>query len=178
MTRADKTTAIEELKEKFSNSSFFYLTDSSTLTVEEINKFRGMCYDKGVEMKVVKNTLVMKALQDAPEEKGYADLYEALKGPTAILFTETANSPAKILKEYRGAAGERPILKAAYIDSSVYVGDEQLKALASLKSKEELIGEVIGLLQSPAKNVISALKSGGSTLSGLLKALENRAEAE
>ncbi len=178
MTKADKTTAIAELKEKFSNSSFFYLTDSSTLTVEEINKFRGMCYEKGIEMKVVKNTLAIKALQDAPEEKGYADLYEALKGPTAILFTETANAPARVLKEYRGKDGERPILKAAYIDTSVYVGDDQIKALSSLKSKEELIGEIIGLLQSPAKNVISALKSGGSTIAGLLKALEERAAKE
>ena len=176
MTRSEKTAAIAELEEKFSNNTFFYLTDSSTLSVEQINKLRGMFFEQGIEMKVVKNTLAKKALEAAPAEKGYADLYDSLKGPTAVLFSTVANAPARIIEEFRGKDGERPILKAAYIDSSVYVGDDQLKALASLKSKEELLGEVIGLLQSPAKNVISALKSGGSTLSGLLKALEERGE--
>ena len=174
MTRADKATAIAELKEKFSNSSFFYVTDSSTLTVEQINKLRGMFYEKGVEMKVVKNTLVKKALENEPEEKGYAKIFEALKGPTAILFSDVANAPARVIEEYRGKKEERPILKAAYIDTDVFIGDDQLKALASLKSKEELLGEVIGLLQSPPKNLISALQSGGNTISGLLKALEAR----
>ena len=175
MTRADKATAIAELKEKFSNSSFFYVTDSSTLTVEEINKLRGMFFEKGVEMKVVKNTLVKKALENEPEEKGYTKIFDALKGPTAILFTDVANAPARVIEEYRGD-NERPILKAAYIDTDVYLGDDQLKSLASLKSKEEMLGEVITLLQSPATNLISALKSGGSTISGLLKALEERGE--
>lgn len=175
MTRAEKTTAIAELKEKFSNNSFFYLTDASTMTVEQVTKFRGLCFDKGVEMKVVKNTLAKKALEDSSEDKGYAPLYDALKGPTAIMFTETANVPAKIIEEFRKDS-DRPILKAAYIDTAVYIGDDQLKSLTQLKSKEDLIGEVITLLQSPAKNVISALQSGGSTLSGLLKALEERGE--
>jgi large subunit ribosomal protein L10 len=175
MTRAEKTTAIAELKEKFSNNSFFYLTDSSTLTVEQVNNLRGLCFEKGVEMKVVKNTLAIKALEDAPDEKGYAKLFESLKGPTAIMFSETANVPAKIIEEFR-KTHERPVLKAAYIDTSVFVGDDQVKALAALKSKEELIGEIIGLLQSPAKTVISSLKSGGATIMGLLKALEERAE--
>ena len=175
MTRAEKTTAIAELKEKFSNNSFFYLTDSSTLTVEQVNKLRGLCYEKGVEMKVVKNTLAKKALEDAPEDKGYSALFDSLKGPTAIMFTETANVPARIIEEFRKSYA-KPTIKAAYIDTSVFVGDDQLKALAALKSKEELVGEIIGLLQSPAKNVISALKSGGSTIMGLLKALEERSE--
>ena len=175
MTRSEKSAAIEVLKEKFENHSFFYLTDSSTLTVEQVNKLRGLCFEKGVEMKVVKNTLAIKALEAAPEDKGYADLYDSLKGPTAILFTETANVPAKIIKEFR-KDHERPVLKAAYIDTSVYVGDDQIEALSKLKSKEELIGEIITLLQSPAKNVISSLKSGGSTIMGLLKALEERGE--
>ncbi len=175
MTRAEKTTAIAELKEKFSNNSFFYLTDSSTLTVEQVNNLRGLCFEKGVEMKVVKNTLAIKALEDAPDEKGYSKLFESLKGPTAIMFSETANVPAKIIEEFR-KSHERPVLKAAYIDTSVFVGDDQVKALAALKSKEELIGEIIGLLQSPAKTVISSLKSGEATIMGLLKALEERAE--
>lgn len=175
MTRAEKNATIEVLKEKFDNNSFFYLTDSSTLTVDQVNKLRRLCFEKGVEMKVVKNTLAIKALEAAPEEKGYADLYPSLKGPTAVLFTETANLPARIIKEFR-KDHEKPVLKAAYIDTSVYVGDDQLDALSDLKSKEELIGEIIGLLQSPAKNVVSALQSGGSTIMGLLKALEERAE--
>ncbi len=175
MTRAEKTAAIAELKEKFSNNSFFYLTDSSTLTVEQVNQLRGLCYEKGVEMKVVKNTLARKAMEDAPEEKGYSALFDSLKGPTAIMFTETANVPARIIEEFR-KTNEKPLIKAAYIDTSVFVGDDQLKALAALKSKEELLGEVIGLLQSPVKNVLSSLQSGGSTIMGLLKALEERSE--
>lgn len=175
MTRAEKTAMIEELKEKFSSNDFFYITDSSTLTVEKVNQLRGLCFEKGIEMKVVKNTLAQKALEAASEEKGYAPLYEALKGPTAIMFTDVANAPARLIKDFR-KDDERPLIKAAYIDTAVYLGDDQIKALSQLKSKEELIGEVITLLQSPAKNVISALKSGGSTLSGLLKALEERGE--
>ncbi len=175
MTKAEKYTAVEVLKEKFEQSSFFYITDSSTMTVEEVNNLRRKFYESGVEMQVVKNTLAKKALESI-SETGYQDLYSALKGPTAILFTETANLPAKVIKEFRGAKGERPIVKAAYIDSSIFLGDDQLGALASLKSKEELIGEVIGLLQSPIKNVLGALQSGGNTISGLLKALEQRGE--
>lgn len=176
MTRAEKAASIEELKGKFEEASFFYLTDASTLTVEQINKFRGMCYEKDIEMKVVKNTLAIKALESFPEERNYMGLYESLKGPTAILFTTTANVPAKVIKEFRKEA-ERPVLKAAYIDTDVFVGDEQLDALTNLKSKEDLIGEVITLLQSPVKNVLGALQSGGNTLSGLLKALEERGDA-
>ena len=121
MTRADKTTAIAELKEKFSNSTFFYITDSSKLSVEQINKLRRSCFEKGVEMKVVKNTVAIKALEGAPVEKGYTELLESLKGPTALLFTETANVPAKLIKDFRGE-NERPIIKAAYIDTAVYLG--------------------------------------------------------
>ncbi len=177
MTRQEKATVIEELKEKFERTEFFYIADSSTLTVQEVNDFRRLCFEKGIEMKVVKNTLAQKALESAPEDKNYAQVYEALKGPTAFLFTDTANAPARVIKEYR-KDHERPILKAAYIDTSVYMGDDQLEVLTKLKSKEELVGEVIGLLQSPIKNVVSSLQSGGQTLSGLLKALEERAGGE
>lgn len=175
MTREQKVATIAELQDKFAQHEFFYVTDSSTLTVEEVTKLRRLCFENGIEMRVVKNTLARKALESADETKGYDALYDILKGPTAIMFTETSNAPAKMIKEFRKEY-DKPVLKAAYIDTDVYVGDDQLDALADLKSKEELLGEVIGLLQSPMKNLISALQSGGNTLSGLLKALEERTD--
>ena len=175
MTKAEKTAVIEALKEKLEGVEYFYLTDSSTLTVEQVTQFRRMCFEKGVEMKVVKNTLIRKALEAAPEERNFEGLYDALKGHTAILFSEVANMPAKVLKNFR-KSNEKPTLKAAYIDTDVFLGDDQIDILSKLKSKEDLIGEVITLLQSPAKNVVSALQSGGQTLTGLLKALEERGE--
>jgi len=174
MRKEQKTQAIEELTEKFSNAPFFYVTDSSALTVEQVNVLRGKCFENGVEMKVVKNTLTKKALESI-EGTDYSELYDSLKGPTALMFSSTANVPAKIIEEFR-KSHDKPVLKAAYIDSSVYIGDDQVKALASLKSKEELIGEVILLLQSPAKNVISALSSGGNKLAGIVKTLQERAQ--
>ncbi len=173
MTRAEKTAAIEELKEKFSNAEYFYIADASTLNVEQVTNLRGMLFEKGVQMQVVKNTLAIKALETLPEEKNYKQLFESLKGPSAILFSEVANSPARVIKEFR-KTHEKPTIKAAYIDSAIYEGDEQLDALAKLKSKEELLGEIIGLLQSPMSNLMGSLSSGGSTLMSLLKALEER----
>ncbi len=175
MTKAEKTAVIEELQEKLDNIQFFYLADASTMTVAQVNEFRGKCFEKGIEMRVIKNTLAKKAMESKPEDRNYNALFEALKGPTAILFTDTANVPAKLLKEFR-KTNERPLLKAAYIDSDVFIGDDQIETLSTLKSKEDLLAELIGLLQSPMKNVISALQSGGNTLSGLLKALEERGE--
>ncbi|MCB9080334.1 MAG: 50S ribosomal protein L10 [Lewinellaceae bacterium] len=176
MTRQEKTATIEDLKNEFSQVDFFYLTDASTLSVEKVNKFRGLCFEKGVRMRVVKNTLIRKALEDAPADKNYAALFDSLKGPTAVLFAEGAASiPARTLKEFR-ANSDRPLLKAAYIDTAVFIGDDQLDTLTKLKTKEELVGEIIGLLQSPAKNVISALQSGGQKLSGILKTLEERGQ--
>lgn len=174
MKKGEKTLAIDELKVKLENNPFFYITDSSALTVEKINAFRRVCYDKGIEVKVVKNTLVRKAMEASGADKNYEALYSALHGPTTLLFCDTANLPAKVIKDFR-KTNAKPLIKAAYIDSGVFLGDEQLDALVSLKSKEELIGEIISLLQSPAKNVISGLKSGGSILAGLLKTLETRA---
>lgn len=174
MTKADKTAAIDALREKFEQNTYFYLADASTMTVDKVNRFRRLCFEKGVEMTVVKNTLARKAMESLPAEKNYAALYEVLHGPTAILYAEVGNVPARLLKEFRKDGGERPVLKAAYIDSAVFVGDDQLDILTKLKSKEELLGEIIGLLQSPAKNVVSALKSGGQTIMGLLKAMEER----
>lgn len=173
MTRAEKTAQIEELKEKFSNSEYFYVTDASTLTVEQVNNLRGLLFEKGIQMRVVKNTLMQKALEDLPEEKNFGELYGALKGPTAILFSEVANAPARVIKEFRKTS-EKPVLKAAYIDTAIYHGDDQIEALSKLKSKEELLGDILGLLQSPMTNVMSALSSGGQTVMGLLQALEER----
>ena len=173
MTRTEKTAAIAELKETFSNNQFFYLTDSSAMTVEQINALRRLCFEKGVKVKVVKNTLAKKALESFPAEDGYEGLYDALKGPTTIMYSEHASVPAKVIADFR-KKGEKPLLKAAYIDKDVFFGDDQLDVLKALKSKEDLIGEVILLLQSPIKNVLGSLNSGGNTISGLLKALEER----
>lgn len=175
MNKTEKTATIEALKERFETATFFYVTDASTMTVAQVNKFRRLCFEKGIEMKVVKNTLVKKALENAPADKNYQSVFKALEGPTALLFCDTANLPAKVLKEFR-ATSSRPELKAAYIDSAVFIGDDQIELLVKLKSKEELLGEVIGLLQSPARNVISALQSGGQTVMGLLKTLEERGQ--
>jgi large subunit ribosomal protein L10 len=174
MTRAEKQATIESLQAQFKSASNFYITDSSTLTVGEINQFRGMCFEKDIKYRVAKNTLIQKALE-AIEGQDYSDVLPLLKGPTAIMFSEVSNMPAKIIKEFR-KKHEKPILKGAYIDNVVFVGDDQVKALAELKSKEELVGEIIGLLQSPAKNVISALQSAGNKLSGIVKTLSERSE--
>ena len=175
MTRQEKAAAIELLQNKLEDNQYFYLMDTSAMTVAEVTALRRICHEKGVEMKVVKNTLAQKAMETFPEERNYGAIFDNLKGTTAIMFTETANAPARVVKDFRGKDGERPILKAAYIETAIFLGDEQLDALSKLKSKEELLGEIVGLLQSPAKNVISALKSGGSTIAGLVKALEERA---
>jgi large subunit ribosomal protein L10 len=174
MNRQEKAAAIEQLKDKLSENPFFYITDTSSMNVSEISALRRVCYEKDIEIQVVKNTLAIKAMESFPEDKNFGEIFQALKGTSAIMFTNTANLPAKVIKEYR-KSGEKPKLKAAYIETAIFIGDNQLDVLAKLKSKEELVGEIIGLLQSPAKNVISALKSGGSTIAGLVKALEERA---
>jgi len=150
------------------------VTDYSTLTVEQINKLRRACFEKDIEIKVLKNTLVRKALEQV-NDTAYTGLYDALKGPTAIMFSEVSNAPAKVIKEFR-ESNEKPTLKAAYIDTDIFLGDDQVEALSNLKSKNELIGDVILLLESPIKTVIGSLQSGGSTIAGLLKALEERGE--
>jgi large subunit ribosomal protein L10 len=175
MNRQEKDQVIEQLVEKFDNSQYIYFTDASAMTVAEVNKLRRLCFQQGIEMQVVKNTLVQKAMERLGEERGFTPVYPALVGPTAIMLTDTANAPAKLIKEFR-KDGTKPALKAAYIDSSIYFGDDNLDILAALKSKEELVGDVIMLLQSPARNVISALQgSAGGKVAGLVKALEERA---
>lgn len=173
MTREDKSAAIAELREELSNSPFFYLADSSTLTVAKINKFRRMCFEKDIKIKVAKNTLIQKALEGEPESKGYKGLFDTLHGPTTILISSNPKAPALLIDEFRKTEA-RPLLKAAYIDTAVFIGDEQLKPLTQLKSKDEMVGEIIGLLLSPARRLASQLKATGGKLAGIVKTLEER----
>ncbi len=173
MTREEKKEIVAYLKERFNESNFFYIVDSSELTVAEVNQLRRLCHERGVEFRVAKNTLIRKAMEEA--DKDFAALYEVLKGPSSLFFAESSNVPAKIVKDFR-KKNEKPILKAAFIETEVYLGDESLDTLAALKSKEELIGDIILLLQSPVKNVIGALQSTGNNLSGILKTLSEKGE--
>lgn len=174
MTREEKAQVISELTDKLKENNHFYITDTSGLSVAEINRFRGMCFKEGVEYKVYKNTLIKKALENV--EGDYTTLDDALKGFSGIMFVkEIGNVPAKIIKKFRkDDPQERPGFKAASIDSDIFLGEDQLDALSKLKSKNELIGEIITLLQSPAKNVISALQSGEHQLAGIVKTLSER----
>jgi large subunit ribosomal protein L10 len=172
MDKAQKNQEIAELKDKFSQTNFFYICDASSLTVEKINAFRRLCFSKGVEYRVAKNTLIQKALEQVGG--GYTSVFPLLNGVTGVMFSTESSVPAKILKEFR-TKNDKPILKGAYIDGDTFVGDDQIAILAALKSKNELIGDIIGLLQSPAKNVIGALQAGaGQKIAGLVKALEER----
>lgn len=175
MTKQEKNEVIELLKGKFSQYNNFYVTDTESLSVEQIGKLRRACFDKKVEMKVAKNTLIKKALESIDSTR-FTGVYESLNNVTALLFSENPKEPALILSTFRKETnGQKPELKAAFIDGDVFAGDDQLTALTTLKSKNDLIGEIIGLLQSPAKNVISALNAGNK-LAGLIKALEDRAQ--
>ncbi|MEO8711635.1 MAG: 50S ribosomal protein L10 [Parafilimonas sp.] len=174
MHKDQKNEVIEVLKEKFNQYNNFYVTNTEALSVTQIGKLRRICFNKNVEMKVAKNTLIRKALEQIDAEK-YSGIYESLNGVTALMFSENAKEPALIISTFRkDSKTAKPVLKAAYIDSDVFVGDDQLEVLQSLKSKNDIIGEIIGLLQSPAKNVISSLNAG-SKLASLVKALEERA---
>jgi large subunit ribosomal protein L10 len=175
-TRADKDQAIAELVEDIKGTNVLYLTDASSMNAEATSNLRRACNKGGVRMKVVKNTLLRKAMERV-EGKNYSELFPTLAGQTAVLFAEKGNAPAKMIKDFR-KKGDRPVLKSAWIDEAVFIGDNQLVMLSELKGREELIGEIIGLLQSPIKNVISALQGGGGhKIAGLVKALETRAQA-
>lgn len=173
MTKEQKAKYIDELATELSQTGIFYLTDTSELTVETINQLRRKCFQSNIKLKVVKNTLLQKAM-DRVEGKDYSELNKILSGSTSIMFAEIGNLPAKIIKEFRKKS-DKPILKGAFIDEAIFIGDKQLDALVSLKSREELLGEIIGLLQSPAKNVISSIKGQGGKIAGILKTLEQRA---
>lgn len=171
MNREEKNEVVLSLQEKMQEYGNFYIADTSGLTVEKINGIRRKCFESGIEMKVAKNTLIRKAVEGL--EGDSSELFQALKGSSSILFSKTGNAPAKLIKALRKGS-DKPVLKAAYIDSAIFIGDNQLDSLVSLKSREELIGDIVGLLQSPAKNVISALKSGGTTIAGLVKTLQEK----
>ena len=157
MTKEQKNEVIEALKEKFSQYNNFYVTDTESLSVAQVGKLRRACFSKQVEMKVAKNTLIKKALEALDNER-YAGMYDSLHNVTALLFSENPKEPALIISSFRKESnGEKPVLKAAFINGDVYMGNEQLVTLTKIKTKNELIGEVIGLLQSPAKRVIAAL---------------------
>jgi large subunit ribosomal protein L10 len=166
MTREEKAQIIEGLSQKFADNAHFYITDASGFTVEQINAFRRMCFKSGIEYNVYKNSLIQKALE-RQEGVDYSPLFKVLNGFSGIMFSkETGNAPAKVLKEYRKKMEGKPVLKAASIKSEFYIGDENLNALAELKSRDELIGEIISLLQSPARNVISALMNRKEAVAG------------
>jgi large subunit ribosomal protein L10 len=175
MTREEKAHIIEELSQKFADNAHFYITDASGLTVAQINGFRRLCFKSGVEYRVYKNTLIRKALEKQ-EGVNYTPLFVVLKGFSGVIFSkEVGNTPAKVIKEYQAKLEGKPGLKGAAIGGSdLYIGKENLNLLSELKSKNELIGDVISLLQSPAKNVISALLSGKHKVAGIVKALEER----
>jgi large subunit ribosomal protein L10 len=173
MRKEDKKQLIDSLTQQLTDNNNFYLTDVSELNAEASSNLRRLCFKHGIKMQVVKNTLLKKAMENV--DKDYQELYETLKGNTSIMFAEAGNVPAKMIKEFRKKS-DRPILKGAYIEEMTYLGDDQLDFLISIKSKDELVADVIALLQSPAKNVVSALQSGGSKLSGILKTLSDKPE--
>jgi large subunit ribosomal protein L10 len=173
MKKEEKNQTIDVLAEKLTASNNFYLTDISNLNVETSNRLRRNCFKRNIQLNMVKNTLLKKAMEKSG--KDFSPLFGILNGSTSIMFSEVANDPAKLIKEFRKTA-PKPILKAAYVEEMVYVGDNQLDALINIKSKNEMIGEVISMLRSPIMNVMSALQSGNNTLSGIVKTLSAKPE--
>lgn len=173
MKRENKEKLLEEIKQDLEKTSYFYIADTSALSVNETNKLREECYQQGVKLRVVKNTLMKKALEAHNMDR--QDLVDSLKGPSSLMLTENINAPAKVISDFR-KTHDRPLLKAAYIEEAVYIGDDQLKPLTELKSKEDLIGDIVTLLNSPVKNVVSSLQSGSHKLAGLVKTLSEKEE--
>jgi large subunit ribosomal protein L10 len=171
MNKEEKHELVIALTEQMKEYGNFYITDTSDLTVAKINDIRRKCFESDIMMQVAKNSLIKKAMEAAGGD--FSPIYDVLKGSSSILFSKSSTAPAKLIKQLR-KKDEKPILKAAYIDSAIFIGDNQLDTLINLKSKEQLVGEIIGLLQSPAKNVISALQSGGNIIAGVVKTLQER----
>ncbi|GAA4292215.1 50S ribosomal protein L10 [Aestuariibaculum suncheonense] len=171
MTREEKSQVIEDLTAELANNANIYLADISGLNAGTTSDFRRAAFKANVKMAVVKNTLLEKAMEAS--ERDFENLPSVLKGNTIVMYSETGNAPAKLIKNFRKKA-EKPLLKGAFIEEAVYIGDNQLDALVDIKSREELLGEIVGLLQSPAKNVVSALKSSGGKLAGIIKTLSEK----
>lgn len=171
MTREEKNQMIDSLAETLKNSETVYIADISDLDSSNSTRLRSLCYKRNITLQVVKNTLLKKAMEKS--EKDFTGLYGILNGPTSLMISEAGNVPAKLIKEFRRTS-DRPILKGAYIQEMVFIGDEQLDLLVALKTKDELVGDIILLLQSPVRNVISGLQSGGHKLSGILKTLSEK----
>ncbi|MDD5570498.1 MAG: 50S ribosomal protein L10 [Bacteroidales bacterium] len=169
--KEDKNKIIESLSQDLANTNTFYLTDISNLNVSNTNKLRRLCFKRDIRLLVVKNTLLKKAMEKS--ERDYSPLYDALKGATSIMFSAQSSAPGKLIKEFRKKF-DKPVLKGAFTEESFYIGDSQLDILASLKTKNEVIADIIALLQSPAKNVIGALQSGKTKLSGIVQTLSNK----
>jgi large subunit ribosomal protein L10 len=176
MNKQEKNKKVAELTALLNENKNFYLADTSTITGIRINEFRRICYEKGVSISVVKNTLLRKAMEKSANADALVSLHDTLVGNTAILYASQPSDPARVIKQFRTAESNKPLLKGAFIEESVYVGDENLEMLSALKTKNELIADIIALLQSPAKNVIGALQSGGQKLSGIVKTLSEREE--
>lgn len=172
MTKAEKKALLDALTDKFTNSKFFYITDYGSMSVAELNDFRRKCFESGIEYKAIKNKLIQKALETV-DDTAYEGLFDTLKGSSAIMFTEEAKTAGVVLKEFR-KEHEKPVLKGAYIDTDIFIGDEQIEVLSKLKSKADLLGEVVTLLQSPMKTVLGQLTSGGSKIHALLQSIEER----
>jgi len=171
MRREEKIAIIDSLAETFREYTHFYLTDTAHLNAEDTSALRRKCFESDIKLIVVKNTLLKRALEQS--DVNFEELFPVLKGTTSIMFTNAGNGPAKLIKEFR-LKHDKPVLKAAYVQESIYVGDNMLDALVSIKTREELIGDIILLLQSPAKNVIGALQSGGNKLHGVLETLSKK----
>lgn len=171
MKKEEKHEVVLALTETIAEYGNFYITDTANLSVAKVNDIRRKCFENDIKMQVAKNKLIRKAMEASAGD--FSEIFDVLKGSSSILFSKSANAPAKLIKQLR-KTGDKPVLKAAYIDSSVFIGDNQLDALVNLKSKEELVADIIALLQSPAKNVISGLQSGGNKLAGIVKTLQER----
>ena len=172
MNKDEKQIVIDDLSKRLDDNNVIYITDISDLDAVATSALRRQCFAKNIKLSVVKNTLLKKAMENV-QGKDFTELYDVLPGPTAIMLSETGNLPAKLIKDFR-KKNDKPVLKGAFVEESVYVGDEQLNSLVDIKSKDELLGEIVGLLQSPAKNVISALTSSKSTIAGLVKTLSEK----
>lgn len=171
MRKEDKNQLVDSIADKINNNNIIYLTDISSLNAEDTSNLRRQCFKRDIKLTVVKNTLLKLAMEKS--EKNLDEFYSVLKGPTSLMFAEAGNAPARLIKEMRKTS-DKPVLKGAFVEEMTFLGDNQLDLLVNLKSKEELLGDIIALLQSPAKNVISALKSGGQNLTGILTTLSEK----